>query len=233
MTGRYQQRFGHETNPGISLENSPAFGLPTTELTMGDRFRALGYATGWVGKSHLGRRPPYHPNVRGFDYFFGFLESHHDYFDANAVPDWSHDLIQENGAELETNPPGPALPYLTTLFGAKALAFIEAHATEPFFLYLPFNAVHFHLQATQDLLDRTAAPFPQNRIGSPRHLLAATLLGVDDAIAAILAKLRQPIPNNSLNIESDTLIFFTSDNGADTYFGGSNGASEGKENGVV
>ena len=54
MTGRYQQRFGHEMNPGIHLEHNRRFGLPVTETTMGERFKALGHATGWIGKSHLG-----------------------------------------------------------------------------------------------------------------------------------------------------------------------------------
>ena len=53
MTGRHQQRFGYEMNPGPALEYSPIFGLPLTECTMGNRMKALGYATAWIGKSHL------------------------------------------------------------------------------------------------------------------------------------------------------------------------------------
>ena len=54
MTGRYQQRFGHETNPGTTLERDSHFGLPLTEQTIADRLKLLGYTNGWVGKSHLG-----------------------------------------------------------------------------------------------------------------------------------------------------------------------------------
>ncbi len=228
LTGRYQQRFGHETNPGPTLEHSNFFGLPTTERTMGDRFRALGYATGWIGKSHLGWQPQYRPNQRGFDYFYGFLESHHDYVDANATPEWDHDPIRRNDeVVLPRNPPGPALPYLTTAFQNEALNFIEQHATQPFFLYLPFNAVHFELQGTEDLHERTKDLGLAD--GSQRRLLAEVLLGLDDAVGAIRQKLQQPIPGNPLNIEENTLIFFTSDNGGDVMFGGVNAPLKGRK----
>jgi arylsulfatase A-like enzyme len=54
MTGRYQQRFGHELNPGPAHLTPPNVGLPTSEKTIGDRLKAAGYVTGWIGKSHLG-----------------------------------------------------------------------------------------------------------------------------------------------------------------------------------
>jgi arylsulfatase A-like enzyme len=79
MTGRHPQRFGYEMNPGPALEYDPIFGLPRTECTIGDRMKALGYATACIGKSHLGALPDYYPVTRGFDEFFGFLEGHHDY----------------------------------------------------------------------------------------------------------------------------------------------------------
>src|SRR5438105_6068407 len=69
LTGRYQTRFGHEFNPGAG-EN---IGLPLTETTMADRLKAAGYATGWVGKWHLGKAEKFRPHKRGFDETFGFL----------------------------------------------------------------------------------------------------------------------------------------------------------------
>jgi arylsulfatase A-like enzyme len=57
MAGRYPQRFGHEVNPGPDLETNAVFGLPLIEPTAGDRMKSLGYATGWIGKSHLGGAP--------------------------------------------------------------------------------------------------------------------------------------------------------------------------------
>ena len=68
MTGRYQTRFGHEFNPGGKDDNA---GLPQTETTMADRFKANGYATGLVGKWHLGAAAPLQPHKRGFQDAFG------------------------------------------------------------------------------------------------------------------------------------------------------------------
>ena len=86
MTGRYQQRFGHEFNPGPAEAAVENFGLPLTETTIGNRLKDAGYATGWFGKSHLGYKPPFHPLKRGFDEYFGFLGGAHDYLDAAADP---------------------------------------------------------------------------------------------------------------------------------------------------
>src|SRR5688500_14538140 len=72
LTGRYQQRYGHEFNPGAKLDD-PNVGLPVSEVTLADRLKAAGYKTGLVGKWHLGYAPPFTPQKRGFDEFFGFL----------------------------------------------------------------------------------------------------------------------------------------------------------------
>src|SRR6476620_9062187 len=68
LTGRYQQKFGHEFNPTL-----PGTGLPLTEKTIADRLKSVGYTTGLVGKWHLGNIPEMQPQKRGFDEFFGFL----------------------------------------------------------------------------------------------------------------------------------------------------------------
>ncbi len=82
LTGRYQQRFGHEFNPGPRGEpggTDTSIGLPLSETTFADRMRAAGYATGAVGKWHLGVAPKFHPQQRGFDEYFGFLGGAHVY----------------------------------------------------------------------------------------------------------------------------------------------------------
>jgi len=84
QTGRYQQRFGHEFNPGAAETAPPTFGLPLAEVTIADRLRAAGYVTGLVGKWHLGYRPQFHPMRRGYDEFFGFLGGSHSYLDNTA-----------------------------------------------------------------------------------------------------------------------------------------------------
>ena len=81
-TGRYQQRFGHEFNPGPAASADDQFGLSLAETPLAARLKGEGYATGMVGKWHLGYRPQYHPQKRGFDEFFGFLGGAHSYVDA-------------------------------------------------------------------------------------------------------------------------------------------------------
>src|ERR1041384_7948375 len=77
LTGRYQQRFGHELNP-IGRQNlEPHIGLPLTEHTLADRLKAAGYVTAILGKWHLGGTGPFHPQRRGFDEYFGFLHEGH------------------------------------------------------------------------------------------------------------------------------------------------------------
>src|ERR1700722_9901589 len=125
LTGRYQTRFGHEFNPG----NKPDIGLSLAETTLADRLKAVGYVTGLVGKWHLGSAPKFHPHRRGFDEFFGFLGGDHSYFrNPAAAPMLRCDTVVD---ERE---------YLTDAFAREAVAFIDRHQHEPFFLYLAFNA---------------------------------------------------------------------------------------------
>ncbi len=247
MTGRYHQRFGYEMNPGPRLEYDPVFGLPVTESTIADRMKAQGYATAWIGKSHLGALAPYHPVQRGFDEFFGFLEGHHSYCPcdypfpvapwAMPVPPWEMtpaqlqqsgltnrelwDPIQRATAPLTAaNQPlvVEEQDYLTTAFGREIVSFIDRHTADhpeqPFFIYAPFNAVHEPQETTQHLLDETASLFPAGEIGSTRHKLAAMLYGLDEAVGAILTKLRSYSRGNGRTMEHETLIVFSSDNGA-------------------
>ena len=75
MTGRYQQRL-----PRVPQVAARTAGLPLTESTIAQRLKAVGYATGAVGKWHLGKTAEYHPQQRGFDEFFGFLGGLHPIF---------------------------------------------------------------------------------------------------------------------------------------------------------
>src|SRR5262249_16122698 len=77
LTGRYQQRFGHEFNPGRAT--AVDFGLPLSEKTLPERFKEAGYTTGMFGKWHLGNKPKFHPTKRGFDEYYGFLGGAHSY----------------------------------------------------------------------------------------------------------------------------------------------------------
>lgn len=195
LTGRYQQRFGHEFNPGPAQQASAEFGLPLTESTLADRLKAAGYATGMVGKWHLGYLPQYHPQKRGFDEYFGFLGGAHSYTESR----------QNNNNILRGTEAVDEKAYLTDALQREAIAFVDRHQRHPFFLYLPFNAVHAPMQAASKYLDRVAGIEPQRR-----RTHAAMLTAMDDAVGALMAKLTE------LKLEEKTLVFFISDNGGPT-----------------
>lgn len=194
MTGRYQQRFGHEDNPGPIPVASPDFGLPLSEKTLADYMKAEGYVTGVVGKWHLGHRPELHPRKRGFDEFFGFLTGAHSYADPGLN---TLDPILRGTEKVDEK------EYLTDAFGREAVSFIERHKEKPFFLYLAFNAVHApHTEMPPRYKDSFA------EIKDPaRRIWAAQLKSMDDAVGEVLSKVRET------GLEKDTLIFFLGDNG--------------------
>ncbi len=196
MTGRYQQRFGHEFNPGPAESAVKNFGLSINEKTIANYLKEAQYATGWIGKSHLGYQPEFHPLKRGFDRYYGFLGGAHDYFDANA--DASNRL-------LAGNEPVNEIDYTTEMFAKQTNEFIEQNKNRPWFCYLAFNAVHAPLQAPEKVLQRFSG------ISDPkRRKYAAMQSSMDDAVGSVLSKLRE------LNLEENTLIVFFSDNGGPT-----------------
>jgi arylsulfatase A-like enzyme len=196
LTGRYQQRFGHEFNPGPPQTAETSFGLPLTEKTLGDRLKPAGYATAWFGKSHLGHEPEYHPMKRGFDEYFGFLGGAHSYLNLGNKP--------QNAILLGTEPV-KEIDHTTEAFAREAVDFIEQKKSEPWFVYLPFNAVHGPLESTPKYLERF-----RNITDPKRRAFAAMLSALDDAVGSVLTKLRET------GQEENTLIFFISDNGGPT-----------------
>jgi arylsulfatase A-like enzyme len=194
MTGRYQERFGHEFNP---LDDAaPSFGLVRDETTLAERLKAAGYATGMVGKWHLGATPGLRPTERGFDEFFGFLGGAHPYLGDRDRP--VNAVVR--GTERVVEP-----TYLTDAFAREALAFIDHHRSEPFFLYLAFNAVHSPLEAPARYRERFAKIKDENR-----RTFSAMLSAMDDAVGQVQARLREA------RLEETTLVFFISDNGGPT-----------------
>jgi len=193
MTGRYQQRFGLETNPGPEASSPPDYGLPLDQVTIAERLKSLGYATGMVGKWHLGYRQQFSPPRRGFDEFFGFLAGSDSYLPPRPGP------ILRGSEQVEEK------EYLTDAFAREAVAFIGKHAREPFFLYLAPNAVHMPLQAPDRYLSRFAG------IQDPtRRTFAAMLAALDDTVGQVLAALRKH------RLDRNTLLVFLSDNGGPT-----------------
>jgi arylsulfatase A-like enzyme len=201
LTGRYQQRFGHEFNPGGG--EADTIGLPTGEVTIADRLQKAGYATGIVGKWHLGGSPRFHPQKRGFDEFFGFLGGAHPYFPGRG-----------QAPILRGTDPVQEPEYLTDAFAREAVAFIDRHKAEPFFLYVSFNAVHTPMDATDDRLSRFAS------IADPkRRTYAAMLTAMDEAVGRVREKLRAE------GLTENTLVVFFSDNGGPTMPGTTTNAS--------
>ena len=211
LTGRYQQRFGHEFNPGPPGPGTEAIGLPLSETTLPQRLREAGYATGLVGKWHLGHAAPFQPQSRGFDEFFGFLGGAHGYGpfpEGDAGPNAIR-RGREPVAEKE---------YLTDALAREAVAFIDRHATTPFFLLLTFNAVHTPMEAPARSADRFAALAPPRR-----RTYAGMLAAMDDAVGRVTAALAER------RLAADTLLFFISDNGGPQVNGSSNGPLRGQK----
>ncbi len=196
LTGKYQQRLGHEFNPGPAAAAAEKVGLDLTQKTAGDRLKAAGYATAWIGKSHLGYDPEFHPNKRGFDHYFGFLGGAHTYLAGGGE---GRDPVQRNGQPVEK------IEYLTEELGREAAGFMEKNKAQPWFTYLAFNAMHGPLEATEKYLAR----FP-NITDPKRQKFAGLLSALDDAVGVVFAKLRET------GQEENTLIFFLSDNGGPT-----------------
>jgi arylsulfatase A-like enzyme len=198
MTGRYPQRFGHEFNLGVGPLMSEN-GMPLSERTMADRLKAAGYRTALFGKWHLGSADRFHPMSRGFDEFFGFLGGAHSYL--QPMTDGPDPLLDGRNPVKES-------PYLTDAFADRAADFIRRNASQPFFLYLAFNAVHTPMHATDKYLARF-----QHIGDEQRRTYAAMLSAMDDGIGKSIAALR------AANLEGNTLIFFFSDNGGPTMEG--------------
>ena len=201
LTGRYQQHFGFEFLLGTASEAGP-YGLPLDEKTLADRLKAAGYATGAFGKWHLGYKPAFHPQKRGFGDFVGFLGGAHDYLSAKGSA-----KCDKNNPILRGTTKVKSIPYTTDMFGAEAASFIQKNSDKPWFVYLPFNAVHKPLQAPRKYMERVASIKDRPR---GRKTYAAMELAMDDAVGVVLSKIRE------LKLEESTLIFFISDNGGPT-----------------
>lgn len=190
MTGRYQQRFGFECNP-----SADSCGVDLNEITIAAALKKEGYATAAFGKWHLGNKPGYRPNERGFDYYWGFLAGSRNYFFDDQKSDKKEDphAITENFNQVSFN------GYLTDRLGDKAIDFIGRNKENPFFIYWSPNAVHTPMEATPEDL----ALFGNH----PHQTLAAMTWALDRAVGNIVAKLEKE------GLLENTLIFFLSDNG--------------------
>jgi arylsulfatase A-like enzyme len=197
MSGMYQHRFGFEHNSGPERYASPEFGQPREVPTLAEKLKTAGYATGMIGKWHIGFKEGLRPHERGFDSHYGFLSGARSFY-----PDSPRetDPIVRNGVPVtdETD-------YLTDAFAREAVDFVQRSKDQPWFLYFAFNAVHSPLEATEAYEARSP------HISDPkRKTYAGMLSALDDAVGRVLAKVRE------LGQEEDTLVMFYSDNGGPT-----------------
>jgi arylsulfatase A-like enzyme len=189
LTGRYQQRFGHEGNLPPK-----ALGMDITQATLASVLKEAGYRTGLFGKWHLGEGEEYHPNERGFEEFYGFLGGSRSYF--------SHPGDDQPGrprAMMHNQDHVTFDGYLTDVLAERTIEFISSVGEKPFFAFLSFNAVHTPMEAMEDDLARFE--------GHPRQTLAAMTWAMDRAAGTVLDYLDKE------GLTQDTLIFFLSDNG--------------------
>ncbi len=170
LTGRYQHRFGHENQPGSDATN-PRLGVPAQESLLPQLLKSAGYVSGAVGKWHLGHAPNFHPIKRGFDEFFGFLGGYSSYYNAP--------VLRNTTNVTETT-------YLTDAFTREGVSFINRHATEPFFLYLSYNAPHFPYDTPPaNYMNRVASI---SNFGQRKY--AAMVTALDDGVGQILQTLK-------------------------------------------
>lgn len=233
FTGRYQSRFGCDANPTGKKNLLPDAGLPESETTFVTRLSQSGYATGLVGKWHLGTSEGKRPTKRGFDSFYGFLHEGHYYVPGppyenvlTMIRDRSVDegkRVRENnvirGNYAPMNEPGydddnPVLrgekeiiesQYLTDAITREAVEFIGDHVEDPFCLVVSYNAVHSPMQAkTSDFESLRRIKDVQRRI------FAGMLVALDRGVGQV----RDALIEHALFRR--TMVVFVSDNGGPT-----------------
>ena len=191
MTGRYPMRYGLQVDVIRPWEQR---GLPLEEQMLPQALKTAGYTTAIVGKWHLGcYEPAYLPTARGFEHQYGHYSGAIDYFThvRDGGFDWHRDdrVCRDEG-------------YSTHLIAREAARLLrEQPADKPFFLYVPFNAVHTPHQVPE----KYCAPYAA--LPEPRRTYAGMVAAMDEAIGWILAAL------DARGLRANTLIFFCSDNG--------------------
>lgn len=207
MTGRYPIRNGMTSAKRGVLFPDSGGGLPLEEITLAEMLKSQNYATGIVGKWHLGHLPQYLPHAQGFDEYFGIPYSNDmDKIagpgyraaivkDDNYYPDSTHyNVPLLRGTEVIERPADQNT--ITQRYTDEAVAFIEKHRSEPFFLYVPHSMPHIPLFVS-----------PSHRGQSPAGLYGDVIEEIDHSVGRILDTLRK------LQLDQKTLVVFSSDNG--------------------
>lgn len=206
LTGRWPVRAGVPGN--CSSQPGGPGGLPPSEVTLAEMFRAAGYATAHIGKWHLGYRPETMPRRQGFDHSFGHMGGCIDNYSHFFY--WSgpnrHDLWRN---EVEVFYDGE---YFPDLMVREAIGFMEEHRDRPFFIYYALNTPHYPYQGDAKWLEHF------RELPYPRNLYAAFLAAQDERLGMLLARV------STLGLRDRTIVLFHSDNGHSTeeraHFGG-------------
>ncbi|WP_073095291.1 arylsulfatase [Cyclobacterium lianum] len=198
LTGRYHLRGGvRGTSAGEER-------LDLDEATFAERFQEAGYATAAFGKWHNGMQHPYHPNSRGFDYFYGFCSGHWgDYF---SPP------LEENGRLIQGD------GYMVDDFTNKAIKFIEDNSKSPFLVYLPYNTPHSPMQVPDQWWENFESGelemvLPANQNEDLQFTKAALAMceNIDWNVGRVMGKLKE------LGLEENTIVIYLSDNGPNSF----------------
>jgi arylsulfatase A-like enzyme len=190
MTGRYASRFG------VTAAQNPR-ALPWNTVTLARALKTAGYDTAITGKWHLGSKPDEGPQKYGFDHGYGSLAGgcgplDHRYKEGEFTKTWHRNgkLIEEEG-------------HVTDLIAHEAVEWLEARGDKPFFLYVPFTAIHVPIRESEKWLQMNShLPDPGQR------LRAACTSHMDDVVGQVLAVLDRK------KRRDNTLVLFFGDNGA-------------------
>lgn len=198
LTGRYPSRFGpHATVPSNHPVMSDGYETLATTLRSG------GYETGLFGKWHLGSSPPYIPNAYGFDWSYGSLAGGVDPYNHRYKRGPYSRTWHRNGEPVDER------GHVTDLIVDEAVDWIESR-TNPWFCYVPFTAVHVPVKAPQEWLDRYSDGQYDPDAARDRSYreYAAYASHMDHAVGRLIESLRRT------DQVANTLVIFTSDNGA-------------------
>lgn len=232
MTGRYPHKFGAQFNLPTS-NRSGGIGIPKNETYISSVLQNSGYFTGAIGKWHLGEEEDFHPNNRGFDEFYGFLNGGHHYFPEQFKARYKkqkaqgleHSIfhylrpLEHNGIEVDEK------EYITDGLSREATRFIKTSAKnkdQPFFLYLAYNAPHSPMEAKEEDM----AQFPEIK-NKKRKTYAGMVYAVDRGVNRIVQALKET------GQFDNTLIVFFSDNGGKPKQGANNAPLRGRKGDVL
>lgn len=201
MTGRYPIRSGMCSSKRRVLFPDSASGIPQKEITIAEALKTSGYATGCVGKWHLGHRTQFLPTNNGFDSYFGIPYSNDmDRVEKDHKKAFRHPRSEYfnvplmRGTEIVEQPADQTT--LTKRYSEEGLKFIQKNKDKPFFLYLAHNLPHVPLFASKKFLGK-----------SKRGLYGDVVEEIDNGVGKILDFLRKE------GLADNTLVVFTSDNG--------------------